>query len=235
MSGNRIFALQTQFLHGTPVDEFKDMWNVALQLYPFMAAAGEFTVVSSDAADAAAGTGIRTVELFILNAAFEMKQVTVILNGTTPVVVSGGDWYRVLDMVATTAGSGGVAAGVIDLIGDSNVLASIAIGNNSSSQLVYTVPKSASLALIDFDYFLYDPGNLQDGHAQIVTRAPVVDAPWVIFKGTEVVSNSNLTSGISAFAAVFPIGTDVKVQSISSDAGAEFLASLTLGFKPRSS
>lgn len=70
-------------------------------------------VSSGNAADASAGTGIRTLRVFGVNANFVPIQEDFTMNGQTKVVSKITNWFRVNGMEALTVGSGGVAAGEV--------------------------------------------------------------------------------------------------------------------------
>ena len=83
-----------------------------LNIWPAAAAATE--AVSSAAADAAAGTGARTVKVTGLDANWAVITETVILNGVTPVPMTN-QFLRVQFMEVLTVGSGGVNAGNVQI------------------------------------------------------------------------------------------------------------------------
>jgi hypothetical protein len=72
-----------------------------------------FGYSSSAAADAAAGTGARTIRVTLIDGSGNLVTEDVTLNGQTKVNSSFLTCLRVLDMEVLTAGSGGVSAGDI--------------------------------------------------------------------------------------------------------------------------
>lgn len=122
-------------------DPIKDLSELGTDIIPRPSSAIAMEVVSSDAADAAAGIGVRTVEIHGLDANFDEKKETVNLNGTSAVALAG-TWIRINNIHAETVGSGGVAAGIIDVqaSGGGTVYDRIAAGGNSSLQCHFTVP-----------------------------------------------------------------------------------------------
>lgn len=98
-------------------------------------------IVSTDAADDAAGTGARTVEIQGLDSDYKVQSETVTMDGTTD-VETANSYVRIFRMKVVTAGSGGVNAGTITATAqiDSTVSAQIAIGNNQTLMAIYTVP-----------------------------------------------------------------------------------------------
>src|SRR6056300_692682 len=81
-------------------------------LYSYLSAATVLKVSSSNTADAAAGTGARTVELFGLDADYNEINETVTLNGQTAVNTIK-EYLRINRMIIRSAGTGGQNAGII--------------------------------------------------------------------------------------------------------------------------
>ena len=125
----------------------EDVWDAGGD-YNWPAAAQTMSVVSANAADAAAGTGARTVQLIGLDANYDYLAETVTLNGVTPVVTTGS-FLRLHRMRVLTAGSGEQNAGIITATGStsSSVHAQINAGNNQTLMAVWTVPAGYTLFL----------------------------------------------------------------------------------------
>ena len=111
------------------------------------AAAFTAYIVSSDAADASAGTGARTVTVSGLDADYKVKTASVTLNGTSAVAISG-TWLRINRAFVTSSGTGGGAAGTITIqdVGATVVYANLSAGNQTQ-MAVYTVPAGHTLYL----------------------------------------------------------------------------------------
>ena len=111
------------------------------------AAAFTAYIVSSDAADASAGTGARTVTVSGLDADYKVKTASVTLNGTSAVAISG-TWLRINRAFVTSSGTGGGAAGNITIqdVGATVVYANLSAGNQTQ-MAVYTVPAGHTLYL----------------------------------------------------------------------------------------
>ena len=86
----------------------------AAGLHPLIAGE-DIDVVSSDTADASAGTGARTVLIKYLDSNFVKQQQTVTLNGTTEVEMVAQDITYILSAQIMTTGSGLASAGVITI------------------------------------------------------------------------------------------------------------------------
>lgn len=103
------------------------------------------SIVSTSAADAAAGTGARTVKITYLNAAGAGPFTeTITLNGTTPVNTVNTNIALIERMDVMTVGSGGGNAGTINLMtglaGGGSVIGSIAAGDNQTNWAHHYVP-----------------------------------------------------------------------------------------------
>jgi hypothetical protein len=118
-----------------------DLWGGAAALRAVPTSASTLSLVSSSAADAAAGTGARTVRLEGLDASGAEQTEDVALNGVTP-VASSALWLRVNAVYALTAGSGGVNAGDITVThtGAGAPIAFIATGDGRALMAAYSVP-----------------------------------------------------------------------------------------------
>jgi len=94
----------------------EDLWLGSATTIPTPASAGEqMYVVSDDAADTSAGTGVRTVQIDYIDAAGDEKSTTVTMAGATPVALTPSNVRFVNDMYTLTVGSNGVAEGDIEI------------------------------------------------------------------------------------------------------------------------
>lgn len=98
-------------------------------------------LVSSDAADAAAGTGMRTVEVFGLQTwdSVETSEI-VTLNGTTP-VNTAVSYVIIHRMLGRTFGSGFENAGIVKATAatDATITALILIGNKQTRMAIFGI------------------------------------------------------------------------------------------------
>lgn len=122
-----------------------DIWGGPTAAIPLLAddVAAPMEVVSSSGDDTATtGTGARTVGLRYVTTEFVEKTVTLDLAGATP-VAGPTDFHRAQDFWVASAGSGGAAAGNIDLrtVTGSTVHSRIVVGFNVAQTALYTVPK----------------------------------------------------------------------------------------------
>lgn len=109
--------------------------------YAQLTTAVAFEAVSSNAADAAAGTGARTIQADLVDGNGLQTTVTVALNGATPVAISG-TYIACNGARVFTAGSGLVNAGTVDIrtVSGSVVKRRIDTGNGIDQDFVYTIP-----------------------------------------------------------------------------------------------
>lgn len=120
----------------------EDLWEVGGS-YVFPSAGMQMEVRSTSASDTnASGTGMRTVTIHYLDDAWAEQEETVVLAGLTPVTTNAEDIYRIQEMHAATVGSGGAAAGSIDIrhLADTPIYGRITAGNNDCLDGFWTVP-----------------------------------------------------------------------------------------------
>lgn len=107
------------------------------------------SLVSTSTNDAAAGTGMRTIEVHYLSTLLIPKQEIVTLNGTTPVLMAATDVRWIQKMHAQTVGSGGYAAGNITASFGGNTLQYLQLGDLKSRSSLRRVPKGKVLFIHD--------------------------------------------------------------------------------------
>lgn len=117
--------------------------------YVFPASAGKLSIVSSSVNDASAGTGARTVKIYYLTNTFAEKDMTLTMNGTTRVVSTPADFYRLNHAKILTVGSGLVSAGKISIQNEGGTVTygAILAGETEARQIVYTVPANKTLII----------------------------------------------------------------------------------------
>ena len=129
----------------------EDVWHGAASSVPVPVDAGEqMEVVSDDAGDASAGTGVQTLRIHYLDASGAEQTEDVTMNGTTPVVMTATNIRFVNDMYALTVGATGVADGDIDIYKQgaaATVYNMILAGGNKSLVPHRMVPVGKTLTL----------------------------------------------------------------------------------------
>jgi hypothetical protein len=118
----------------------EDVWSAGgVLVWPGSAAVA--TVVSSDANDAAAGTGAREIVLVGIDGNNDEVRETVALNGTTP-VNSTAQFLFVNSAFGQAVGSGGVNAGTIDVSVGGNLVKQIAPGDGQCQCSHFAAPNA---------------------------------------------------------------------------------------------
>jgi len=120
----------------------------------------QMTVVSEDANDTNAGTGVHTVRIHYLDASGVEMQEDITMNGTTPVNMVATDIRFVQDMHTVAVGSNGFAEGNIKIYATSDsglVYNMIALGGNKSLVPHRMIP--AGKELIQAVWGISESGN----------------------------------------------------------------------------
>lgn len=110
---------------------------------PHPTTASILTIASTNAADASAGTGARTVFIEGLDGNYNVVSETVTLNGTTGVTTTNSYMY-VNAFTVLTVGSGEVNAGEITAKVGATLYDLIAVGYNNRTTAHYCVPAGYS-------------------------------------------------------------------------------------------
>lgn len=140
----------------------KTIWN-GPGIYQFPDVATPLEIVSSDAADTAAGSGARSVLIQGLSSTYQIQSEIVELDGTNPVFTIN-PFLRVNTSEVYSAGSSAGAVGEITFNSQdagSPLLAQIDPGVNRSGMGNFTVPLNASVILIDFVAIATGPRPIQ--------------------------------------------------------------------------
>jgi hypothetical protein len=125
----------------------EDIW-FAGGVYPFPTATATLEALSDSAADAAAGTGMRTMQVIGLDANYAEQTETVTMNGTTPVALANS-YLRLNRAQVSGAGSGRVNAGNVTIreTGGGQTRGSMRAGYGIMRQAIYTVPAGYTMAV----------------------------------------------------------------------------------------
>ena len=172
----------------------EDIWNGGSLFTGFPTGAAEtMEVFSSSANDTAAGTGARTLTIYNLldDTGAEMPNITVTLNGTTPVSLGAGLYYRGgTRMKVITAGSTGANEGTLTLrhtTTTTNIFAVMPTLANQTAILAYTVPLGKTL---------YIKASFGMSRASGAAGSAVVSLRNRLF-GTDTVFNSSVAPAIT--------------------------------------
>jgi hypothetical protein len=117
-------------------------------VYPWIASATALEVISSNANDTVAGSGVQKVRISYLDGDYSSQSEIVSLNGTTSVPLTDTTILRVNAIRATQVGAGLVAAGNIScrlVAAPNTVYRQIETGFTRGRGLTYTVPLGKTL------------------------------------------------------------------------------------------
>lgn len=137
-----VLGKRTAFQDTSGLYDLNEYMAAGTKLFTELAGTEAWEVVSSDAADAAAGTGTRTLKITYIDTSYALAYKNVTMNGITPVAVADMSALMILGMEAKTGGSAEVGAGNIDLrlSGGGAVHERIAAGGNKSLSARFMVP-----------------------------------------------------------------------------------------------
>lgn len=153
----------------TSANAGEDIW-LGSAPYTFLAAASILEVLSDNAADAAAGTGARTVLVSGLDASYVEISETVTLNGVTPVATINS-YLRVNSAIVTTAGSSETNTGTITVrvTGGGTTQAVIGADDGITAQGVFSVPAGHTLQIVS-SFFCFNALTASTRFATFSTR-----------------------------------------------------------------
>lgn len=190
-------------------------------LYVWQTAAETLELVSSSGADAAAGTGARTVSVQGLSAAGILQEEIATLNGVTAVPLALS-YLRVNKAQVATVGSGGFNAGTVTLRRTSAgvaraqipVIGGVGLGVGMSGR--YTVPAGHDLIITTFQVTL--EGDAAGDKLLLGVFARVsATAPWLAayITGGAALGNSSFPIDLSQGYVKFAAGTDIEFKALS--------------------
>jgi len=187
--------------HNTDVDLAslpEDVWEAG-GLYPFQSIAQSLEIVSTSAADAAAGTGAQTVRVDGLDSNWAQQFETVTLNGVG-VVPLIKQYLRVNSCECVTSGSGLLNAGVITLrvAGGGATQAVIDTGEGRAMQAVYTVPAGKTAHFISRECSILRSAITATCEIFVNVRDASTSQPWIVRNLIGLQSNgtSSLVKGL---------------------------------------
>ena len=203
-------------------------------LYVYPESATVMTVSSTSTADASAGTGARTLELFGLDANYNEISEVVTLNGQTA-VNTVNSFLRINRGIVLTAGSGGKNAGIIRAgtgTVTSGVPANVFLsvngdGDNQSLMCLWTVPAGYTAFLVQTNV---STGNSSNTPALLKTT--IVARPLGgVFNTKEriTLSDGNQIQSYN-YPLVFTEKTDLEVRAESSSGSVTFDCCASLEF-----
>jgi hypothetical protein len=199
-----------------------DLWEGPTTTYVFPTSAVQMAVVSSSAADAAAGTGVRQVMIHYLDANYAVQTVTVTLNGITP--VNTVNMLRINGVHSVAVGSGGAAAGNISITNGGVTYGYISAGSNTARQAIYTVPAGVKGYI---SHWQTSSGSSGSHFCQTILQAATHDDtlwPGVFLVQDEQGTQNNGVAITFPTPIPIPATTDVKVSAVSDNPAANVIA-----------
>jgi hypothetical protein len=155
-----------------------------------------YTMTSTSSADTSDGTGARTVQVSgLLSTTGLLVNETITLNGTSWVTLTN-NLQMVHRIMVLTAGSGGVNAGTIYAVGntDGTVTAQINVGNNQTLMAILKIPAESDGCLLGY----YASANKATGQTATVNTILKAKANGEVWQIKEIVGlikdgSSNIT------------------------------------------
>ena len=182
--------------------EFRTPWEVAAD-YVFPNAELTMTAVSTSTADTAV-----TLLINGLDINFQPVSKTFTTNGTTPVVITGQNFFRINDVIEIS----GNAVGDITISNNSNVYAKVLAGTGRNQAAVFTVPAGRCFYLYRIDAFATDSNG---GKAAFFRNYVGNNNTNVVFRvaDTQFFTNMNIQR---RFPFKYDEKSDIKLQLKSS-------------------
>lgn len=199
-------------------------------LYPFQAAAYQAEAVSADAADAAAGTGARSIRLLgLAGDDWLSAEEDVIMNGTTAVSTVRTDWRRIDRSFVVSAGTGGVNAGAITvrLQGAGATQAIIEAEFGQTQQAATTVPGNYQGGIISWSTHMLNIANTEMEIGLFTRDNSLSNPAWRIRSHMGLMGNGD-TSFQDPFRVPIMVGpkTDIDIRVVASNANNVRVASI---------
>lgn len=140
-----------------------------------------YTMTSTSSADTAAGTGAQTVQVGgLISSTGLLANETITLNGTSWVTLTN-NYQMIHRLIVLTAGSGGVNAGTIYAVGntDGTVTAQINVGNNQTLMAIFKIPAESDGCLLGY-YASANKATGQTATVNTILKAKPNSAVWQI-------------------------------------------------------
>lgn len=220
-------SLMLKFGRNPDIDQTEETIWEGGGTYTYDSTAQSLEILSSSADDTSAGTGARTVTLIGQDGSNVEQTVTITMNGTSAVAISG-TWLRVYRCSVTTAGSGNVNAGTLTvrIAGGGATRLVVGAGNGQTLMAVYTIPAGktgymlryyaslntatpATAASMDVRLFTKPPGGVINLKHQQATMAGFLEynfgAPFRITEKTDIYLNASTSANNSDVCGGFDI------------------------------
>lgn len=152
----------------------------------------QWEIVSNDAADTSAGTGLQTALLVYYDSNYDQQFELITMNGVTPVATVATDCFRFIALVAQTVGSSRWNLGevIVTVVSAGANRGCIRPLGNLSLHGFYTVPKGKTAYII---YGSTDVGKNKDCQVSLLVSSggntPFLELPWGrVYQNTAIIS-----------------------------------------------
>jgi len=205
----------------------EDLWDGPTDRYVFPVAEQQMRVISSNAADSSAGTGARKLLIEYLDSSFNELYEVIVLNGTTPVLTSATNIFRINRVRSIEVGTNGYPVGNISLQNTAGnvTYAYQAVGKNIASQCAVTVPQNKNAYI---SWWSVSSGAATSGHiTDVGIFSTVVDGvkyPGVFTCDRAVMLQDQAICASLQIPIMYPPGTDVLITAISDASAANATA-----------
>jgi len=179
-------------------------------LYVYPTSALIMSVVSTSASDTSAGTGLRTILIDGLDINRVRITETVTLNGLTPVNTVQG-FFRINQVLGTTAGSVGTNAGDITVTNTGTTYSVITATEGRSQMALWSLPSTVAAHATGLNF---STGTGKSVEVQTWLRPPSgvwykVGSTWVNSEAAQIILNP---------PTKIPRGSDVEFRAIATAA-----------------
>lgn len=202
----------------------EDIWDAGGD-FVYQTSAQSLEVLSSDVNDTSAGTGMRVIRVFGLDANWNRVQEDVIMNGTSIVALTENTYLRVYRLKGLTAGSGFVNAGNITLrLASAGVTQGMILAGFGQSQMaIYSIPAGFTGYLTDIDASLATKNTAVVITDLMVRTDPDNDGCWLLKHRIAVSKNSPIPKALEGY---IPLSekTDIRIRGDSDSVNIEFTA-----------
>lgn len=204
----------------------REVWDGPTDRYVPPAAPIQMQVVSTSAADTAAGTGARSVRIYYLDTNYVAHDEVVVMNGTAPVLTAATNILRVNKMHVYTIGSGGVTAGNISLqaIGGAVTYSYMTVGRNLARQAVYTVPEGYKLRIEQWQLSSGSTGNHFCQHTLAATSDDGLLSTVLLPKDEQGSQNGGLVIDYDFVIEDLPPRADLRVVAVADQPNSNVIA-----------
>jgi hypothetical protein len=205
------------------------IWEGNTPLYAYMTVAQQLKVSSSSVADSAAGTGIRTLRIYGLDANYDEITEDIPMQGTT-VVSTTLSYIRVFRAYGITCGTNETNVGKITIYNNAGNVeqAVINIGDGQTLMTLWTVPRGKKAYIVQ-GTFSSDSNRGARVSLFVRQQDGGILYPWLIKYRAFVFSGNERFPFVIPFAV--PEKTDIEIRCLAVSNGADVGATFELWYE----